>query len=215
MKQKKLDIIYEDKFIIVVNKPSGLLTISNNHEKIKTLYHEVLVYEKKKNPKNKIFIVHRLDKDTSGIVLFSKNENLKHELQENWNAIAKREYYALVHGIPIKEKDTLINYLYETKTLETIVTNDKRRGKLSITNYEVIKKCKDKSLLKINIETGRKNQIRVSLSNIGHPIIGDKKYGIKGKEKHLYLHASSLEILINGKQYKFESKLPKYFDKYY
>ena len=114
MKKNKLDIIYEDKSIIVVNKPSHLLTISTDNEKEKTLFHQVLMYEKKKNKNNKIFIVHRLDKDTSGLVLFAKDEKIKYRLQNNWDKEVKRGYIAIVNG-KTKEKETLKSYLAETK----------------------------------------------------------------------------------------------------
>lgn len=216
-KKKKLDIIYEDKELIVVCKPSKQLCISTikNHEH--TLYNEVSSYVKKQNPKNKIFIVHRLDKDTSGIVLFAKNEKMKRKLQENWDKLAiTREYVAVVDGnMPLK-KDTLKNYLKESKTLQVYVTSDKQNGKLAITNYEVIKSNKVYSMLKINIDTGRKNQIRVQLANINHPIVGDKKYKARNNPLgRLALHATKLEIInpMTKKNMTFESKVPATFEK--
>lgn len=215
-KNKKMDIIYEDKEFLVVNKPSGLLTISTEKEKINTLYHKAREYVKKQNPKNKIFIVHRLDKDTSGIVVFVKNERLKQLLQKDWNNLAVvREYHALLCGCPNIKKGQIKNYLKESKTLQVYSTNDKK-GKLAITNYEIIKDNKEFSLAKINILTGRKNQIRVHMSDIGCPIVGDKKYKTtKNPYRRLCLHASKLEILnpINNKKYIFESNYPKIFDK--
>jgi 23S rRNA pseudouridine1911/1915/1917 synthase len=200
-KKKKLDIIYEDKEIIVINKPAKQLCIG-------TL--------KKQNPKNKIFIVHRLDKDTSGIVLFAKNENMKRKLQDNWDNLAlNREYIAVVDGIMPKKKDTLKDYLKESKTLQVYVTDDKKNGKLAITDYEVIKKNRVYSMLKINIHTGRKNQIRVQLANINHPIVGDKKYKSRNNPfGRLALHASKLEIIhpISKKKMIFESKIPTIFE---
>lgn len=210
---KKLDIIYEDKNIIAINKPSGMLTIADNKNH-KNLYHEVRGYIKKQNPHNKIFIVHRLDKDTSGIVLFAKSEKVKNELQSNWNN-TKREYYAIVEGVPKDKKDKLINYLAETKDLFVYVTDDPKKGKKAITNYEIIKSKGKYSLLKINIETGRKNQIRVQLSNINHPIIGDKKYKAKTNPiNRLGLHASKLIINNKGKNLELESVLPDKFEKF-
>ena len=170
------DIIYEDDYIIVVNKPSGLLTIATKKEKEKTLYHYVSEYLKSKNKHNKVFIVHRLDKDTSGIILFAKDEKTKDRLQKDWNTLVKlREYTAVVSGKLKEKKGSLVNRLLETKTNLVYITN-KKEGKEAITNYEVIRSNLLFSLLKINIETGRKNQIRVQLANINNPIIGDKKY---------------------------------------
>ena len=213
---KKLDIIYEDKELLVINKPDHKLTIANNKTKYNTLYHEAREYVKKQNPKNKIFIVHRLDEQTSGVVLFAKTEKLKHLLQNNWDNY-KREYIAIVEGHLIKKKDTLKVYLKESKTLEVYVTKDKKASKLAITSYEVIKQNKDTSVLNINIQTGRKNQIRVSLAYIGNPIIGDKKYHAKTNPiKRLGLHANRVVITnpLTKKEMEFVAKTPKLFEKY-
>lgn len=214
--KKKLDIIYEDKNILVINKPSGIPTISTPREKIRTLYHEVSDYIKRSNPKAKIFIIHRLDKDTSGIVIFAKSENIKYKYQNNWdNIVLKRNYVAVVDGILANKKDIIKSYLKETKTLLVYSTNDSKNGKLAITNYEVIKENKRYSLLNINIKTGRKNQIRVHMKDINHPIVGDKKYGTgKGPLNRLGLHANELEIIdpITKKKMCFISKIPKSFE---
>ena len=188
------DILYEDDYIIVVNKPGGLLTIATKKEKEKTLYHYVGGYLKEKNKSNKVFIVHRLDCETSGIVLFAKDEKTKNMLQKDWNNLVKiREYTAVVHGKMPKQQDRLINKLLETKTNLVYITN-KEEGKVAITNYQVIKETSKYRLLKINIETGRKNQIRVQLANIGNPIVGDHKYGENYSMKRLYLHANKLKL---------------------
>lgn len=213
--KKKMDLVYEDKELLVVNKPAKILTIATEKEKFRTLYHEASDYLKKKNPKNKVFIVHRLDKDTSGIVIFAKNEQIKEILQKNWDEYAiNREYVAIVEGKMPKKSDKIINYLKESKTLEVFVTDDEKNGKKAITNYEVLKEFGPYSLLKINIETGRKNQIRVALANLGHPIIGDKKYhATKNPIGRLGLHASKI-VLKNVKakqEYCFEAKIPKDF----
>lgn len=188
---KKLNILYEDKYLIIVYKRHGLLTISRDNHNDLNLYDEVKEYEKKKNPRNKIFIVHRLDKDTSGLVLFAKNEKIKYALQNNWDKVI-RKYYAVVEK-EVLENKTLINYLQESKTGEVFVTNNKVMGKKSITKYEVLFKNNKCSLLDIEIKTGRKNQIRVQLAYILHPIIGDKKYG-NTKNKELLLQAYYLKF---------------------
>lgn len=208
MPKKKLDIIYEDKYLIIVNKPSGILTISRDNRNDKNLYDEVKEYVKKQNPKNKIFIVHRLDKDTSGLIIFAKNEKVKRILQTNWTKV-KRYYYAVVNGI-VKENNHLENYLLETKTHDVIITKDKEKGILAITNFEVMEYNKKYTLLNIEIKTGRKNQIRVQLANIKHPIVGDKKYGNK-ERMPLCLQAYRLEFLhpITNKNIEIEIKLPK------
>lgn len=207
---KKMDIIYEDKNLLVINKPSKLLTISDgksNH----TLYSMAYNYVKKQHKSNKIFIVHRLDKDTSGIVVFAKDEKTKFYLQNNWNNIAKREYIAILAGILPDKKGILKDYLYEDKNHFVHVSKNKK-GSLAITEYEVLNYYKNYTLVKINIKTGKKNQIRVSFANIGYPILGDIKYG--SKNTRLYLHANRLSFSLNSKDFVFEAKLPIEFKKY-
>lgn len=192
--KKKLDILYEDKFLIIVNKPANLLTISTNKEKVRTLYSYVYDYLKQKNKRNKVFIVHRLDKDTSGIVMFAKDEIIKHQLQDNWDKV-KRNYVAVVNGKVEKQKGVLKSYLNETKTLYTYSVQDKN-GKLAITEYEKILENKKYTMLSLNLKTGRKNQIRVQLADIGNSIVGDKKYGIKKDPiRRMALHANYMEFI--------------------
>ena len=205
-------IIYEDKNIIVVEKPSGLLTVSNNKEREKTLYHLVSEYLKKFNKNNKIFIVHRLDRDTSGIVMFAKSIEVQEKLQKDWNKIVKkREYVAIVEGIT-KASGTVTSYLKESNTF--VYSSTKKDGKLAITHY-CKKHINDKfSLLNIEIETGRKNQIRVHMKDINHPIIGDKKYGSSTNPlKRMGLHHSVLQIYypFENKTITFKSNMPKSF----
>lgn len=212
MKKEKLKIIYEDKYIIVVDKPSNLLTIATSVEKQQTLYHKVLIYEKKKNKKNKIFIVHRLDKDTSGLVIFAKDEKTKMILQNNWNKVI-RKYIAIVEGKVEKKEAVIKSYLKENNKLITYSTNNKT-GKLAITNYKVLNRSKAYSLLEIDIKTGRKNQIRVHMSDINHPIIGDKKYNSKTNPlKRLGLHAYYLEFYhpINNELVILKADIPTGF----
>ncbi len=207
--KKKLDIIFENKELLIINKPAKILTIATEKEQEHTLYHQAREYIKKQNPKNKIFIVHRLDRETSGIVVFAKNEKIKHELQENWNQKVKREYLAIVEGIVIPKKQTIINYLQESKTLQVYDTKNPKIGKKAITTYQVLQEKNNKSLLKITIQTGRKNQIRVALASINHPIIGDKKYHSKQNTyNRLALHASKITFQ-NEKEHTFRAKVPK------
>ena len=209
---KKLDIVYQDKDIIVVNKDAHLLTIGTEKERDNTLYHKVLMYEKTKRKSNKIFIVHRLDKETSGLVLFAKREEIKDILQNNWDIYAiERKYVAVVEGKLKKKEDTLKNHLMENSIHHVYVSDN---GKLAITKYKVLKENKNYSLIKINIKTGRKNQIRAQLSNIGSPIIGDKKYNAKTNPlRRLGLHANKLVIRhpITNEVMTFESKVPSEF----
>ncbi|MDE5889341.1 MAG: RNA pseudouridine synthase, partial [Bacilli bacterium] len=205
---KKMNIIYEDKEILVVDKEPHLLTIATEKRESRTLYNEASTYVKKQYPKNKIFIVHRLDKETSGLVIFAKNPDQKLVLQNNWSNV-KREYLCIVEGKMPKKKDTIKSYLIETKTFDVYETKDKSRGKLAITEYEVLQTNNKYSLLKINIKTGRRNQIRVQLSSLGNPIVGDKKYGSKTDPlKRLGLHANLIEYKLKGRNYHFETKYP-------
>ena len=208
-------IIFEDDHIIVVDKPSGLLTISTDKEKEKTLYHIVREYLVSKDKRNKVFIVHRLDKDTSGVVIFSKDEKTKNLLQNNWNEFVKlREYTLVCHGKLKDDKKRVINYLKETKT-KLVYTTSKNNGIEAITNYEVIKSNDKYSLVKVFLETGRRNQIRVCFSDLGNPILGDKTYGIKDNLHRLYLHANRLKIYYPyiKKEILFESSIPIEFKK--
>ena len=208
-------IIFEDDHIIVVDKPSGLLTISTDKEKEKTLYHIVREYLVSKDKRNKVFIVHRLDKDTSGVVIFSKDEKTKNLLQNNWNDFVKlREYTLVCHGKLKDDKKRVINYLKETKT-KLVYTTSKNNGIEAITNYEVIKSNDKYSLVKVFLETGRRNQIRVCFSDLGNPILGDKTYGIKDNLHRLYLHANRLKLYYPyiKKELLFESSIPIEFKK--
>lgn len=192
--KNKLDILYEDKSIIIVNKPSNLLTVSTEKEKERTLFHYVFDYLKKKNKNNKVFIVHRLDKDTSGIVMFAKDENIKFILQNNWDKF-KRSYVAVVNGKVKEDKGIIKSYLMETKTHLTYSVKDKN-GKLAITEYEKILENKKYTMLSLTLKTGRKNQIRVGLADMGNPIVGDKKYGIKKDPiRRMALVANTLEFI--------------------
>lgn len=206
---KELDIIYEDKDIIVVNKPAGLLTISTFKEKEKTLYHLVREYVKKVNKQNQIFVIHRLDRDTSGIVMFAKNEKIKNLYQNHWNDIVRtRKYQAIVEGILENKSGTLKSYLEEN---EEGYVYPSKNGKIAITNYIVKKESKYYSLLDIDIKTGRKNQIRVQLKEIGHPIVGDKKYGNKKDRMYLCAYELSLENPITKKIDIYKINVPRKF----
>ena len=212
-KKSDLDIIYEDEYILVINKPAGLLSISTTKEKEKTAYHLVREFIKNRKKSDKIFVLHRLDKDTSGVLVFVKDNTLKNLLQNNWDKYVKtREYVALVTG-NVKDVDDYTCYLKEIGPDKVIVTN-KKEGKIAITSLKTINKNNKYSLVKVNIKTGRRNQIRVVLNHLGCPIVGDKKYG-GIKSNRLYLHASKLTIInpLNNKTYTFESSVPSSFKK--
>ena len=213
-KSSELDIIFEDKDIIVINKKAGLLTVSTLNEKSKTLYNEVSKYVKSKNKNNKIFIINRIDRDTSGIVMFAKSEKVKKMYQDNWNNIVeKRGYFAIVEGILPKKSGVIKSFLKEESNTFVHSTN-KNDGKLAITEYKVIKEKNNLSLLDINIKTGRKNQIRVHMSENKTPILGDTKYSnSKEKKKRMYLHAYKLVLTnpMTNKKMEFVTSIPNEF----
>ncbi len=212
---KGLSILYEDHDILVVSKISGLLTVSTEKVKENTAYYLLNMYVKKgiQKSRNRIFIVHRLDRDTSGIIVFAKNENSKRFLQGEWHGF-KKKYSAVVHGTLPKKEGVIVSYLAEGHAHKMYSVDDPEKGKLAKTGFRVLRESKNFSLLEIDLLTGRKNQIRVHLSEKGFPVAGDKKYGIKDKGiKRLTLHATSITILhpYTGKKMTFETKVPTYF----
>lgn len=206
---KLINIIYEDEEMIVVNKPTALLTVSTDSENERTLYHMLNDYVRRGGAENRVFIVHRLDKDTSGVVVFAKNEKLKAALQERWDELVKyRGYLAIVEGKPRCDEERLVSYLKENSIHIVYEAEKEGDGKQAITNYRVSKTNGKYSLLRVWLETGRKNQIRVQLNGIGCPIIGDKRYGASGSPLcRLGLHADRLELVhpVTGKLMKFEA----------
>lgn len=208
-----LKIIYEDENIIVIDKPTKLLTISNKNEKEDTLYRKVSDYLKKEN--KKVFVIHRLDFDTSGIIMFAKNQKVQKLYQDSWNNLAKeREYIAVVEGIT-NDKDHIESYLKQTKTL-LVYSSKNKDGLFSVTDYIKVSNNNNYSLLKIYISTGRRNQIRCHMSDIHHPIAGDARYKSKTNPLgRLCLHASTLKITnpLNNKLMTFTSTIPEEFIK--
>ena len=208
-----LDILYEDDYLIVINKPCGLLSISNDKEKDITAYRMVSDYVKSNNKKGFIFVVHRLDQDTSGILMFCKNEKIRDRLQENWNSVVKkRGYIALVDG-KINGNGTIRSFLMEDKR-QFVYSSKNGIGKEAITHYSVIKNNNNYSMIQVFIDTGRRNQIRVHLSEHGFPIVGDKKYRCKTNPiKRLCLHANILEFIhpISKKIISIKCDIPNNF----
>jgi tRNA pseudouridine32 synthase/23S rRNA pseudouridine746 synthase/23S rRNA pseudouridine1911/1915/1917 synthase len=212
-----LVILYEDRDILVVDKPAGLLTIGTESDKSRTAYFILTDYVRKGSARsrNRVFIVHRLDRDTSGVLVFAKNEEAKLQLQGQWGETEKK-YLAVVHGRCQKSEETITTYLAENKAQVMYSTPDPSKGKLSRTAYKVLKRTKAFSLLEVNLLTGRKNQIRVHLAGIGHPIVGDRKYG-RAKESYagLALHARSISFRhpFSGQRLTFVAKVPAHFHK--
>ncbi len=210
-----LTILYEDAHLVVIDKPEGLLSISTGKSDEKTAYNLLSAYVKRQNPAHKIFIVHRLDRDTSGVMVFAKSEKVKERLQASWEPSTKeRTYLAIAEGKVSEPKGTIISYLKESKAFVVYSTQDPTQGQKAVTHFEVIAQSQDFSLLKINLETGRKNQIRVHLQDLGHPIVGDKKYGASSNPiRRLGLHAWILGFVhpITNEKLRFETKVPSHF----
>ncbi len=208
-------IIFEDEHVIVIEKNAGILSISTEKVKDQTAYSILSKHVKEQNPSNKIFVVHRLDRETSGIMIFAKNEDIQARLQANWNdTILERTYIAVVEGPIEKDKDVITSYLRESKALIVYSSPNPDHGQKAITRYKVIHKNAKYSLLEVNLETGRKNQIRVHMQLIGHSVIADKKYGSTiNPIGRLGLHAQVLAFThpITKEQLRFESLTPKAF----
>ena len=205
-KNNKLNILYEDKYLIAVFKKDKIPTIKSEKYK-NNLYSDVYEYLHKKN--QKVFVIHRLDVDTSGIVLFAKNEKIKENLQLNWQNV-KRNYIAIVHG-KTKDSGVIESYIKETKDLYSYSTNDKKNGKFAQTKYKTLYRNKNYSMIEIDIKTGRKNQIRVHMKDNNTPIVGDKKYGIKDGYRNMFLLAQKLEFYhpIYRKIISIDLKIPE------
>lgn len=210
-----LTILYEDAYLIVINKQAGLLSMATNKEKDRTAYSILSDYIKKENPKNRLFIIHRLDRETSGVMMFAKSEKVQRLMQESWNATTKeRTYVALVEGVPEPPKGTITSYLRESKALIVYSSQNPNNGQLAVTNYSVLKAANGYSLLELELETGRKNQIRVHMQDIGHSVAGDTKYGaVSDPIGRLGLHAEVLafEHPITEQAMRFDAPVPKSF----
>lgn len=216
-----LSIVFEDKHLLVVEKAAGLLSISTQKEQKKTAYSMLSEYVKKQHPGNKIFVVHRLDRETSGLMLFAKSEEVQYLMQNNWRyAVNQRRYVAVVEGKletgDGSGKGTIKSYLWESKALIVYASPNPEDGDLAVTHYTVLDASNDYSLVELELETGRKNQIRVQMNSIGYPLVGDLKYGGHASNlKRLALHAHVLSFThpITGHPYAFETPIPESFRK--
>lgn len=212
----KLKIIFEDAHLIVVEKKEGLLTVSTGNSDETTAFSVLKYHVKKSSPQNRIFVVHRLDRETSGVIMFAKSKEVQLILQENWHRIiTRRIYVALVEGKVEKEQDTIVTWLTENeKSLKIHSSSTDNGGQQAITHYKCIKSNENYSLLEIELETGRKNQIRVHMQGIGHPVVGDKKYGAGVSPiARLGLHARLLAFYhpITTEIVSFETPVPRNF----
>lgn len=213
----RLRIVYEDDDIIVVNKGYGLLSVGTDTKREGTAYSILRDYVKRVNPRNKLFIVHRLDRDTSGLMVFAKSEEAKKRLQHNWNnMVLSRKYLAVVEGTPDPAEGTVKSYLAENSRYEVYSTKNPEEGQLAITRYTTLKSRNGYSLMEVSLDTGRKNQIRVHMKDLGHPIAGDRRYGAKSSPIHrMALHAQTLRFVhpITRKDMNFTTSIPASFAK--
>ena len=211
---KGLTILFEDREIIVIDKPPGLLSIGTDRDKSRTAHSILNEYVRKGDPRsrNRVYIVHRLDRETSGILILAKSEAAKIFLQGHWQETDKR-YLTVVHGTLTQKTGTISSYLTENSAFKVFSTPDPVLGKLSRTEYMVLKETRGFSLLEVHLLTGRKHQIRVHLSEQGHPVVGDRKYG-KGNDAFaaLALHARSISFThpVSGKRLTFETGIPDF-----
>ena len=212
-----IKLVYEDAYLIVIEKKEGLLSVGTERQKEKTAQHILSEYVKRENRRNRIYVVHRLDRETSGLMLYAKDEKTQHTLRENWKEIVTdRRYVAIVEGEMEKDADTIASWLTDQKLyVKSSPVDD--GGKYSITHYKTIKRANGHSLVELELETGRKNQIRVHMSEIGHPVMGDERYGYESSPiGRLALHAFKLCFYhpVTGELMKFETPYPNIFKNY-
>lgn len=211
----QLRILYEDDDIIVIDKEAGLLTITTGSGIDTTAVSLLKDYVQKQSPYNKIYTVHRLDQLTSGVLVFAKNSEAQHQLRDNWrNMVTKRTYVAVVEGKMDESEGKISSWLTENKKNYMVYSSSvDNGGKLAITKYKVLQTSDQFSLLELELETGRKNQIRVHLKDLGHPIVGDRKYGSYTSIGRIALHARVLEFYhpTSGEIMHFETPVPKLF----
>ncbi|MBN2806765.1 MAG: RluA family pseudouridine synthase [Prolixibacteraceae bacterium] len=209
-------IVYEDEYLLVIDKQEGILTIATDDEKERTVYHMLREYVKRSDERNKIFVVHRLDRETSGLLLFAKTPEVKAVFQENWHEIiTERTYVAVAEGVLEKTEGSISSFLYESPVSRKVhSSSDASKGKKAITHYQVLARKGAFSLLELHLETGRKNQIRVHLQQLGHPIVNDRKYGSTTNPiRRLGLHSRTLAFQhpVSGKPMRFSTAVPRKF----
>lgn len=211
----QIKILYEDEWLIVIEKASGLLSVANETTREKTAHYILTEYLRRDNPDAELFVCHRLDQFTSGVLIFSKNEQLKDEMRENWDFYVKeRKYICVTEKIPEKPEDDITSYLVEKNNLQVQSTSDAKRGKMAVTHYRVIQSKGRYALVDVEIFTGKKNQIRVHMSDIGAPIAGDMKYGAEtSPARRLMLHNYRLSFIhpVKGELMRFSLPTPYSF----
>jgi len=209
-----LKILYEDAYLIVVEKKEGLLSVATERQKERTAQHILNEYVKRQHRNNRVFVVHRLDRETSGVMMYAKDEKTQHTLRDNWHDIVRdRRYVALVMGEMEKDQGVVQTWLTD-RQLYVSSSNYDDGGKLSITHYRTIKRANGFSMVELQLETGRKNQIRVHMQTLGHPVVGDSRYGCEiDPLGRLALHAFKLCFYhpVTGELMDFEIPYPTPF----
>jgi len=215
-KHPRIKLVYEDDDILIVNKGYGVLSMGTDQVKDGTVYSEMRKYVKAHNPKAQVFIVHRLDRDTSGLMMLAKSRLAKDNLQHNWNnMVLNRKYVAVLEGeLEGDKQGTVRSYLTENSKFEVYSVDDPSKGQLAVTRYKILARRRGHTLVELELDTGRKNQIRVHMKDLGHPIVGDRKYGAGHSPiSRLALHARSLRFVhpITRKEMNFETPIPLRF----
>jgi 23S rRNA pseudouridine1911/1915/1917 synthase len=208
-----IKIFYEDAHLLVVSKPENLLSIASEAEPEKTAYFQLTEYVRQAHPRSKerVWIVHRLDRQTSGLMVFAKTPETKESLQSNWDKFEKK-YEAVVEGRPPQDAGTLESDLDESNPFKVFIRPASALTRHAVTHYRVLKHNRHRSLVELTLETGRRHQIRVQLSSLGYPIVGDEKYGAKSDPAgRLGLHSSFLRLIhpVTSQELRFTSPLPK------
>lgn len=210
-----LKILFEDEHLLVIDKEEGLLSIAGQNKEEITAFRILSNYVKEENTKNRIYVIHRLDKDTSGVMMYAKSEEIQEIMQRNWKQwVKERTYIALLEGELTQENGKIESYLKEGNSFIVHSSFKDNGGQFAVLEYKRLMTNSRNSLVEVSLETGKKNQIRVQFQSIGFPLVGDKKYGAKTNPiKRLGLHAKTLVFThpINGKEMNFDVNPPKSF----
>lgn len=213
----QVKVLFEDKWFVVIEKASGLLSVANDTSKEKNAFHIIMDYVRHDNPEANLYVCHRLDQFTSGILIFAKDESLMTEMRSNWDFYVKeRRYMCVTENIPAKSEDTIESLLTQNEHLMVHSTNDETVGRLAVTHYRVMQTRGRYALVDVEIFTGKKNQIRVHMSEMGCPIAGDIKYGAEtNPARRLMLHNYRLSFIhpITGELMRFTLSTPTVFRK--
>ena len=211
----RVKLVYEDEHILVINKGYGVLSMGTDTKKDGTAYSIMREYVKYHDPRAKVFIVHRLDRDTSGLMMLAKTIEAKEAMQHNWNnMVLNRKYIAVVEGEVKQQEGVVKSYLAENSQYEVYSTDDPSKGQFAVTRYKCLKATKSYSMMEVELDTGRKNQIHVHMKDLGHPIAGDRKYGAAHSPiNRLALHAQTLRFVhpITRREMNFSAPIPSGF----